>query len=80
MADKSLLDVLKLCEEQEITVRLWYKKGDWVIGVPEYKGFDIDTGEIFVVNGRKVALHDFRSLVMVNPDNYFYREHVTESR
>ena len=71
----SLLDVLKLCEEQQIDCVFWYRKGEVVKGVPEYKGFDIDVGEMFMVNGQSVALHDFRSLILVNPDNHYYREH-----
>jgi hypothetical protein len=70
----SLLELLKFCEREGIAVTFWYKRHETLTGVPEYKGFDIDTGELFEVKGHTVALHDFRSIVIVNPDHHLYRE------
>lgn len=78
MRDNKTVELLKFCEEQGIEVSLYYGKGvAWVRGIPEYKGFDIDTGEMFNFDDHMVAAHDFRSIVIINTDNYLYREHHT---
>jgi hypothetical protein len=77
MNDKSLLDLLKFCEAQEISVVFWHKPHEIKVGIPKYRGFDIDVGEMFDVNGQPVALHDFRSIIIANPDNPYVQEHRT---
>lgn len=73
---QSLMPLMKLLEENEMPAIFWYGPGqERLVGIPYYKGFDIDIGEMFEVSGRSVALHDFRTLLMVNPDNHLYREH-----
>lgn len=69
----SLLHVLKLCEEQQIKAVFWFGPGETMTGVPKHEGFSIDTGELFSVNGHTVALHDFRSLILTNPDHHSNR-------
>lgn len=71
-----MTELLKHFESQEIEVVLWFRKGETLRGIPKYRGFDIDTGELFEVASRVVATHDFRSIVIVNPDNPLVQEHV----
>jgi hypothetical protein len=71
-----LLPLIKLLEYKQIKATFWYRKGEVVTGIPHYLGFDIDTGEVFTVNGKQVALHDFRAIMLVNPDNPVVAEHV----
>lgn len=78
MKDNKTVELLKFCEENDIEVFLYYgKHAQRRRGVPEYKGFNIDIGEMFEVGGHSVAAHDFRSIVIVNTDSHIYREHYT---
>jgi hypothetical protein len=64
----SLLDLMKFCEAEKIAVTFWLRAGERVTGVPEYVGFDIDTGQLLNVNGKTVAMHDFSVITVSNPD------------
>lgn len=72
--DSKMMRLLKFCEENEIQVALWTgPSGQRFIGVPKFEGFDIDIGEMFTVGGLSVALHDFKTLQVVNPEHYANR-------
>lgn len=70
----SLLPLIKFCEENEIKLGFWFGKGRTITGVPKYEGFNIDVGQMLSVDGTGFALHDFKSLLIVNPDHHLYRE------
>jgi hypothetical protein len=72
------VELIKFLEEQEIAVTFWFRKGMTLTGVPRYKGFDIDTGELIEVNGNTIALHDFRAMLIPNINNPLYQEHHVE--
>jgi hypothetical protein len=71
---RDLLPLVKFLEENDIKATFWFGKDNSVTGVPHYRGFDIDVGEMLEVAGKSVAMHDFRSIVLVNMDSHAYRE------
>ena len=71
---RDLLPLVKFMEGHDIKGVFWFSKGNVVTGVPHYKGFDIDIGEMLEIGGKSVAMHDFRSIVLTNMDHSAYRE------
>jgi hypothetical protein len=71
----SLLPIVQALEEHQIKATFWSGKDNSVTGVPKYLGFDPDVGHGIEVDGKPLAMHDFRSLILVNPDNPVYQEH-----
>lgn len=73
-----MTDIRKLMaylEEEEVEAVFWFGPKQSITGVPKYQGFNIDIGEMYQVNGKSMAQHDFRSLVIINPDNHYVQEH-----
>jgi hypothetical protein len=71
---RDLLPLVKFLEEHDIKATFWFGPENTITGVPHYKGFDIDIGEMFEVDDKMVAMHDFRSIVLANMDHREYRE------
>jgi hypothetical protein len=71
----SLLPIVQALEEHNVEAMFWRKRDDHVTGVPKYLGFDPDVGHGIEVDGELLAMHDFQSIAILNPDHASYQEH-----
>jgi hypothetical protein len=73
VSDDKILALVKFCGENDIQVAFYMGGDQRVIGVPKYEGFNIDIGEMISVDGHGIAMHDFKSLHVVNPNHHSNR-------